>query len=100
EQRRELLRREGKELGVLSIKGMDEKQVQEIVKQIQEATTEREFFGNASKKLGARQLYRRLDATQEWAEDNYHHLPVQQHTADLVPVNAFWLDYARHDGKG
>jgi hypothetical protein len=47
-----------------------------------------------------RQLYRRLDPTQEWAEDNYYHLPIQQQTAELVPVNAFWLDYARHDGKG
>jgi hypothetical protein len=47
-----------------------------------------------------RQLYRRLDPTLEWAENNYYHLPIQQQTADLVTVNPFWLDYARHDGKG
>src|SRR5262249_37168785 len=32
---------------------------------------------------GPRQLYRRLDPTQEWAENNYHHLPVQQQVAAL-----------------
>jgi hypothetical protein len=48
---------------------------------------------------GFRQLYRRLDPTQEWAENNYYHLPIQQQIASLVPASAFWLDYARHDGK-
>ena len=40
-----------------------------------------------------------MDVTQEWAENNYYHLPIQQQLADLVGVNPFWLDYARHDGK-
>ncbi len=47
-----------------------------------------------------RQLYRRLDPTQEWAENNYYHLRISQQLADLVPVSPFWLDYAQHDGKG
>jgi hypothetical protein len=64
------------------------------------ADTENTFFGNVRGQLGlVRQLYRRLDPTQEWAENNYHHVPIQQQLADLVPVSAFWLDYARHDGK-
>ncbi len=46
-----------------------------------------------------RQLYRKVDPTQEWAEDNYYHLPITQQVAGLVPVNALWADYARHDGK-
>jgi hypothetical protein len=50
--------------------------------------------------MATRQLYRRLDPTQEWAENNYYHLPIQQQVAALVPPSAFWLDYARHDGKG
>jgi hypothetical protein len=47
-----------------------------------------------------RQLYRRLDPTMEWAENNYYHLPIEQQLADLVAISPFWLDYARHDGKG
>jgi hypothetical protein len=50
--------------------------------------------------LALRQLYRRLGPTMEWAENNYYHLPIAQQIADLVPVNAFWLDYSRYDGKG
>ncbi|MEX0655568.1 MAG: hypothetical protein WD534_14735 [Phycisphaeraceae bacterium] len=47
-----------------------------------------------------RRLYRVVAPTMEWAENNYHHLPIHQQTADLVPVNAFWRDYAQHDGVG
>jgi hypothetical protein len=44
-----------------------------------------------------RALYRKLDKTQEWAENNYDRLVIQQQTADLVAVNAFWRDYAAHE---
>ena len=44
-----------------------------------------------------RQLYQQLDKTQEWAENNYYHLPIEEQNADLVKVNAFWRDYAQHD---
>src|SRR5262249_27983619 len=47
-----------------------------------------------------RQLYHRIDPTMEWAENNYHHLPIQQQVAELVPVSPFWLDYAKYEGKG
>lgn len=47
-----------------------------------------------------RELYRQLGPTQEWAENNYYQLPIGQQVAGLVPVSAFWLDYARYDGKG
>jgi hypothetical protein len=58
------------------------------------------FFADDREKAAVRQLYRRLDATMEWAENNYYHLLVGQQLADLVPASPFWLDYARHDGKG
>jgi hypothetical protein len=58
------------------------------------------FFGDDREKAAIRQLYRRLDPTMEWAENNYYQLLIQQQLADLVPVSQFWLDYARHDGKG
>src|SRR5439155_26403450 len=60
---------------------------------------ERSSFGNLRGPGLARQLYRRLDPTLEWAENNYPHLPIHQQVAGLVPASAFWLDYARHDGK-
>lgn len=44
-------------------------------------------------------LYRKVDPTQELAENNYYQLPIQQQLAALVTVNPFWLDYSRHDGK-
>ena len=42
-------------------------------------------------------LYQLLDKTQEWAENNYYHLPIEEQLAELVTVNAFWRDYAEHD---
>ena len=53
----------------------------------------------SEKRQAVRQLYRKLDPTKEWAENNYYKLPIDQQIADLVPVSPFWLDYARHDGK-
>ncbi|MDA1050033.1 MAG: hypothetical protein O3C40_06085 [Planctomycetota bacterium] len=47
--------------------------------------------------LSVRSLYQTLDKTQEWAENNYYHLPIEQQLAGLVTVNAFWRDYAEHD---
>jgi hypothetical protein len=59
-----------------------------------------EFFGLERKKVANRPLYRGLEPTQEWAEDNYYHLPIEQQIAGLVGASSFWLDYARYDGKG
>lgn len=48
---------------------------------------------------GMRRYYRALPPTKEWAENNYYELPIEQQVASLVPVNAFWADYATH-GEG
>ncbi|MBN2582419.1 MAG: hypothetical protein JXL80_05075, partial [Planctomycetes bacterium] len=57
-------------------------------------------YANAAKmRERQRQLYVKLDKTEEWAENNYYHLTIDQQTADLVTVNAFWNDYAAHGGK-
>lgn len=48
----------------------------------------------AAKELGL--LFLELERTREWAENNYYQLPLAQQVAELVPVNAFWRDYARH----
>ncbi len=46
-----------------------------------------------------RQFFRALGPTKEWAENNYYNLPLDQQTAELIPVNAFWSDFAAWDGK-
>jgi len=46
-----------------------------------------------------RPYFRALGPTKEWAENNYYDLPLGRQTADLVPINAFWRDYAAWDGK-
>jgi hypothetical protein len=43
-------------------------------------------------------LFRQLDKTKEWAENNYYHLLIAQQNADLVKPNRFWQDYAAWDG--
>ena len=70
----------------------------EDLRQIQ-GEWERIVFPDDRAKQVPRQLYRKVDVTQEWAENNYYQLPIQQQLAELVSVNPFWIDYARHDGK-
>ncbi|MEX2578347.1 MAG: hypothetical protein WD342_04750 [Verrucomicrobiales bacterium] len=45
-------------------------------------------------------LFRKLESTKEWAENNYYHLPIQDQNAELVTVNAFWKDFADWNGEG
>ena len=47
----------------------------------------------------AQRFFQKLDQTKEWAENNYYQLPIAQQLAGLVTVNAFWADYAAHDGQ-
>jgi len=42
-------------------------------------------------------LFRQLDPTMEWAENNYHHLTLDLQNASLITTNAFWRDLANHD---
>jgi hypothetical protein len=59
------------------------------------------YFALERERLAAvRPLYRNVDATQEWAEDNYYHLPIGEQVAGLVGASSFWLDYAKHGGQG
>lgn len=41
-------------------------------------------------------LYRALEPTREWAENNYYQLPLAQQGHELVMANRFWLDLAKH----
>lgn len=57
-----------------------------------------------TKREKVRRLYRKVDATKEWVENNYYKLPIEQQVGGLVPVSGFWKDYALHaageDGEG
>ena len=57
------------------------------------------FDGEVGARGQARRFFQKLEQTKEWAENNYYHLPFDQQQAGLVTVNAFWADYARHDGS-
>jgi hypothetical protein len=46
-----------------------------------------------------RQVYLKLDKTQEWAENNYYHLAIEAQNAQLVTVNSFWNDYASREAN-
>jgi len=46
----------------------------------------------------SRPMYRDLPTTQELAENNYYKLRVDEQGPELVTVNAFWRDFAAHDG--
>lgn len=54
-------------------------------------------FFDRSERESLRQLYRKLDPTKEWAENNYYHLAIADQNSGLIPVNSFWRDYALHD---
>lgn len=42
------------------------------------------------------QFFRKLDRTQEWAENHYWHLKFDEMGPELIEPNAFWNDYAKH----
>ncbi len=50
-----------------------------------------------NRRQAVRQLYRKLDKTWEWAENNYYHITIDQQGPQLVPVSGFWKDFAQHD---
>lgn len=57
-----------------------------------------EFLEDGTKsRKDVRQLYRKLEKTWEWAENNYHRLTIDQQNGGLITVNAFWKDFALHD---
>ena len=41
-----------------------------------------------------------MPKVKEWAENNYHHVLIQNQLSDLVKINAFWRDYAAHLAEG
>jgi hypothetical protein len=52
---------------------------------------------DANRRQAVRQLYRKLDKTQEWAENHYYQLPIGAQDASLITANPFWADFAAHE---
>jgi len=80
-------------------------ELKELAKKLQafdesNALALRQLARDADKRGRVEQLYRKLDKTREWVENNYYHLPIDQQNASLVTVQGFWADYAAHQGNG
>ena len=45
-------------------------------------------------------FYRAPEKTRELAENNYFETPIDQQNASLIPLNAFWRDFAAYNGQG
>lgn len=58
------------------------------------AVADQYFADEARRRQNVQQYYRKLDKTQEWVENNYYRLPIEQQNADLVTTNSFWNEYA------
>ncbi|MDA1051273.1 MAG: hypothetical protein O3C40_12445 [Planctomycetota bacterium] len=82
-----------RELSPRGRRSLLERKEGEKSQELMEERLEADFFDGAVEFEQARQLYQKLDKTQEWAENNYYKLPIEQQNADLVAVNAFWRDY-------
>jgi hypothetical protein len=79
----------------------DESEEEDLARSFGEASDAAGRLGDDLKKAKGRRsrvrgLYRKLDKTQEWAENNYYKIAIEKQVADLVTVNALWRDAAAH----
>jgi hypothetical protein len=54
---------------------------------------------DAAKRQAVRTFYRPAGKTEEFAENNYYHLLIEQMDGDLITANAFWREYAQYNNK-
>jgi hypothetical protein len=57
-----------------------------------------EFDADGERRREVRQFYRKMAATEEWVENNYYGLPIEDQSESLVGINSFWRDYAACTG--
>jgi hypothetical protein len=65
----------------------------------QQAAADGSMQQDAVRRKEVRARYRSPDRTKEWIETQYYRVPLAEQTPELIPVNAFWTDYAAHDAK-
>ncbi len=80
--------------------GKDAKEAANGEKQADKRAGAEAYYDAApEQRQNVRRLYRKLDPTMEWAENNYYKLLISRQTADLIPVSEFWYDYSRRENK-
>ena len=55
-----------------------------------------DFGDDFGRRAEVRRLYRKVEPTMEWVENNYYHLPQNQQMGALISNNPFWVDYAAY----
>jgi hypothetical protein len=58
---------------------------------------------DVAKRSSLRQLYRKLEKSKEWVENNYYHQALQADSAQLarlITIDGFWKDYGEWNGEG
>ena len=67
----------------------------------QPSADEPQISGDEAKRQRSlvRQFFRVLGPTKEWAETDYYQVPAASQNVGMIPINAFWRDYAAWDGK-
>ncbi len=58
------------------------------------------FEDDIDARSGVRRLFRGLDTTQEWAENNYYQRRIHDQGPELITVGSFWRDLAQHCAAG
>ena len=57
------------------------------------------YFGEVSemaKRAKGKRLFRQVEKTKEYAENNYYQRRITEQGASLISANSFWKDYANH----
>ena len=57
------------------------------------------FKDRAEARSKTRPFFKKLDKTNEWAENNYFKRSIKEQQSDLIKVNAFWKDFSEHDSQ-
>lgn len=78
----------------------DKKNADETLKGDALGEKEGRYFADDRKRLAESMLYRKVDPTSEWAENNYDKRRIQEQLANVVVGNPFWIDYANFKGDG
>ena len=60
---------------------------------------ETRFQRDRARRAEIRSRYREIGTTEMWAENGYLGIPAGRESAALIRANAFWRDYASHDGR-
>jgi hypothetical protein len=57
------------------------------------------YVSRKKERARTRAFFKKLDKTNEWAENNYYKRPQKEQNKELIKVNAFWKDFAEHESK-